>query len=383
MNSPLSSQTNLTKKPIKVSIIGTRGYPYVYGGFETFVKEISERLAQKEEVEIHVYCQKNLFKEYPKQVNGVFLHYLPTLPHKSLNQLVHCFLSIVHASFSGRKVLLVLNLAAGPMGWIPKLLGKKTVINTDGLEWLRPKWKGLGAAYFRFGARCATWFYDRIVTDAEAMRQVYLTEFKRDSTVIAYGAPEFEAKPASMLAEFNLRPQEYYLIVGRLIPDNNADLLIKGFLEAGSQKKLLVVGDVPYSDAYASGLKDLQNDKLVFAGYVRNQDTLMALYQHCFAYLHGHKFGGTNPAMLKAMTNKCAILALDTVFNREMLSNGKFGLFFEEKSTAVAEKMRAIEAAPERVHALRASVQQGLTDKYNWNQVSEKYLQVFKELHAD
>lgn len=365
---------------MKVSIIGTRGYPYVYGGFETFVKELCERLVLKEGVEIHVYCQKNLFKERPKQVNGVFLHYIPTIPSKSLNQLVHCFLSMVHASFSSSDVLLVLNLAAGPMGWIPKLTGKKTIINVDGLEWLRPKWKGLGARYFKMGAKLATLFYDQIITDADAMRQVYLQEFKTDSKVIAYGAPAFEEKDQQLIQAFDLHPGEYYLIVGRLIPDNNAELLIKGFLKSNSTKKLIVVGDVPYSDPYASNLKKLQNDRLIFLGYVRDQNILMALYQHAFVYLHGHKFGGTNPAMLKAMSNRCAILALNTVFNQEMLDNGKFGLFFEEDETSVAEQMHALEHNPEKVLHMRACVEQGLTSKYNWDQVTDSYLNTMRTL---
>jgi glycosyltransferase involved in cell wall biosynthesis len=188
---------------MKVAIIGTRGYPYVYGGFETFAKELSERLV-KNGVEVHIYCQKNLFDERPTIVNGIHLHYIPTIQTKSLNQIVHSFLSIIHATFSPVNVILVVNLAAGPMGWIPKLTGKKTMMNVDGLEWLRPKWKGLGSRYFRFAARLATKLYDLIITDAEAMRDVYLEEFNKDSTVIAYGAPSYKKADASLLKRFNI-----------------------------------------------------------------------------------------------------------------------------------------------------------------------------------
>lgn len=357
---------------MKVAIIGTRGYPYVYGGFETFVKEVSERLVRNG-VEVHIYCQKNLFKERPKQVNGIFLHYIPTIESKSLNQIIHSFLSIIHASFSSADIILVLNLAAGPMGWIPKLTGKKTMINVDGLEWLRPKWKGPGAAYFRFAAKLATKLYDLIITDAEAMREVYLKEFETDSVVIAYGAPPFKEADVLNLKRFNLKPREYYLIVGRLIPDNNADLIIKAFLEAGSEKKLVVVGDVPYQDKYAEDLKKLANDKLQFVGYVKNQDELMTLYQNSFSYIHGHEFGGTNPAMLKAMSNNCAILALDTSFNREMLNEGEFGLFFDKDSLSLIRGMNKLEANEVLVDLMRNKVSSGLTDKYNWDAVTRSY----------
>jgi glycosyltransferase involved in cell wall biosynthesis len=366
---------------MKIAIIGSRGYPYVYGGFETFVKELCERLAKKD-IEVHIYCQKNLFKDRPKQLNGITLHYIPTIQSKSLNQLVHCFLSIVHATFSSFDVLLVVNLAAGPMGWIPKLTGKKTMINVDGLEWLRPKWKGLGATYFKWAAGLATKFYDLIITDAEAMRQVYLQKFKTESKVIAYGAPAFIESPKVLLDNFNLKQGEYYLIVGRLIPDNNAELIIKGFLKSNSTKKLIVVGDVPYADKYASNLKKLQNERLIFLGYVKNQDELMALYQNAFVYLHGHKFGGTNPAMLKAMSNRCAILALNTVFNREMLNNGEFGLFFDESESSVAERMNYLESHPDLVKSMQEKVGLGLTDKYNWDHITDSYLSSMKALSS-
>ncbi len=364
---------------MKIAIIGSRGYPYVYGGFETFVKELSERLVKKD-VEVHVYCQRDLFKDRPRQVNGITLHYIPTIQSKSLNQIVHCFLSIVHATFSSFDVLLVVNLAAGPMGWIPKLRGKKTMINVDGLEWLRPKWKGLGAIYFKWAANLATKFYDLIITDAEAMRQVYLHDFKTQSVVIAYGAPPFKLSNKSLIKNFNLKNGEYYLIVGRLIPDNNADLLINGFLKSNSSKKLVVVGDVPYADSYASNLKKLQNERLIFLGYIRDQAELMALYQNAFVYLHGHKFGGTNPAMLKAMSNRCPILALNTDFNREMLNDGEFGLFFDESESSVTERMEYLESNLPLVQVMQEKVGLGLTDKYSWECITDSYLTTVSEL---
>lgn len=364
---------------MKIAIIGTRGYPHVYGGFETFAKELSERLVLRG-VEVHIYCQRNLFKERPAKVNGIFLHYIPTVPTKSLNQIIHSLLSIVHASCSTVDVILVVNLAAGPMGWVPKLTGKKTIINVDGLEWLRPKWKGLGAAYFKFAAKLATKLYDVIITDADAMRKVYLKEFKTDSKVIAYGAPAFKKADESLLNRFNLEPDEYYLIVGRLIPDNNADLIVKAFSESESTKKLVIVGDVPYRDKYAEDLKKYEASNIHFVGYVKDSNVLMALYQNCFVYVHGHKYGGTNPAMLKGMSNNCAILALDTAFNQEMLHNGEFGVFFAESKQSVIKAMDNLESNPSLVKSLKDKVANGLTEKYNWDSVTELYQSVINDL---
>lgn len=362
-----------------ISIIGSRGYPYVYSGYETFVKELSERLIKKG-YRVRVYCHKNLFKEKPKQVNGIELVYIPTIETKSLSQLIHSALSMLHACTTGSDIILAVNAANGPWGIISKIFKKPTLINVDGMEWLRPKWKGLGAKYFKFAAWLSTKLYDRIITDAEAMRQVYLDLFKKDSTVIAYGAtPRYSLDP-SLINPFNLHPQEYYLIVGRLIPDNNSHLLLDGFLAADSNKKLVIVGDVPYTDAYAQQMKARASERVIFLGYITDANLLAELYHQCFAYLHGHAFGGTNPTLLKAMAYGCAILAIDTPFSREMLQNGIFGLLFQQTPEAVAQLMQRAEQNEALVNELRLHAREGITLKYQWDHVTEAYISVFKAL---
>jgi glycosyltransferase involved in cell wall biosynthesis len=300
---------------------------------------------------------------------------MPTVQTKSLNQLVHSFFSMLHACFSKTDVILVVNAANGPFGLISLLAQKKTLINVDGLEWLRPKWKGLGAAYFKFAAKLATLFYNTIITDAEAMRQVYLQTFNTDSTVIAYGANIRHSKKPELISQFGLTPNEYFLIVGRLIPDNNSDLILQGFKKANSNKKLVIVGD-----AYAQGMKANASDQILFLGYITDSEVLAELYHQSYAYLHGHEYGGTNPTMLKAMAYGCAILALDTVFNREMLENGQFGWFFQKTSDSVALYLQQAEHNPQAVQTLKEKARDGITQKYNWDEVTRAYVTVFKAL---
>jgi len=364
-----------------VAIIGSRGYPYVYSGYETFVKELSERLVQRG-IHVRVYCHKNLFKTFPKEVNGIELVYISTIETKSLSQLIHSFFSILHACTGKTDVILAVNAANGPWGIIARIFGKPTCINVDGMEWLRPKWKGLGSTYFRFSAWLATRWYDRIITDAEEMRKVYLEEFKTDSTVIAYGANIRYPQNPALLEPFNLKPQEYYLIVGRLIPDNNAALMLEGFLAANSSKKLVIVGDVPYKDRYADAIKLKAAPNIIFLGYITNSEILAELYHHCFAYLHGHEFGGTNPTMLKAMAYGSAILALNTRFNREMLSDGQYGLFFEKNSQSIAALMQRVEQQDGLLMRLREIAREGLTARYDWDHITDAYLALLNELVA-
>ena len=365
--------------PLKISIIGSRGYPYVYSGYETLIKELSERLVARG-CEVTVYCHRNLFNKKPALVKGIKLVYVPTIESKSLSQLIHSFLSMCHAVTSDADVIFAVNAANGPFGLISKIFRKPTAINVDGLEWLRPKWKGLGAKYFKIAARLSTILFDQIINDSEEMRKIYLKIFKKESEVIAYGATIKKSEDSSLIQQWLIKSKEYYLVVGRMIPDNNADIIVKGFLDSNSTKKMVVVGDVFYKDSYADSLKALKDERLIFTGYVRDPEVLAALYHHCYVYIHGHEFGGTNPTMIKAMAYGCAILALNTIFNKEMLNNDSYGIYFDKNQEAVRRQINYADQHPYKIKQLRQKSQLGITDKYNWDCITDQYLDVFKRL---
>jgi len=367
------------EKRLKVAIMGAKGYPYVYGGYDTLVKELGERLHAKG-VKVRVYNHRSLFPSRPRWVNGIECIYTPAIESKSLTQLSHTFFSMVHACFSDVDVIFVVNSGNGPFGWIAKLFGKPSAINVDGLEWLRPKWKGWGARYFLWASKMATHSFDQLINDSEEMRRVYLELFKKDSVMIAYGANPKEAVSDLPLQHWELSSRNYYLIVGRLIPDNNADLIIAGFLQSDTKKTLVVVGDAPFSDPWAQQVKNMQGPRVLFTGYVTDPDALASLYSHCYAYFHGHEFGGTNPAMLKALGYGCAILALNTPFNQEMLQNGKHGWYFEKNTEAITQVVEEAESNKEDLEELRKTARHGLTEKYSWDRVTDQYIAVFERL---
>ena len=366
-------------KKLKIAIIGSRGYPYVYSGYETLVKELSERLV-KSGHRVRVYCHSSLFTKKPKFVNGIELVYTPSIETKSLSQFINSFFSTIHFCFSSFDIGFYVNSANGPFGIITKIFRKKTCINVDGLEWLRPKWKGLGSIYFKWASKMATLFYDEIINDSDEMRNVYLDLFKKDSKVIAYGANIRISKNPQLINKWNLTKREYYLVIGRLIPDNNADLIIDGFIKSDSKKKLVIVGDVPYKDSHATNLKKIKDLRLVFTGYVKDQDLLAELYHNCYVYLHGHEFGGTNPTMIKAMAYGSAILALDTIFSREMLREGRYGLFFKKELLSITNMIDYCEKENILIDKLRQESVNGITEKYDWDFVTSQYLEVFKSL---
>jgi glycosyltransferase involved in cell wall biosynthesis len=364
---------------VRIAIIGSRGYPYVYSGYETFVKELSERLV-RQGIGITVYCHRNLFRDRPKEVNGIRLVYIPTIEKKILSQFIHSFQSMLHACFSRCDVILVVNSANGPFGLLTRIFRKRTAINVDGLEWLRPKWKGLGARYFYWASKMSTRLYDRVITDSLEMQKIYREEFGADSEMIAYGANIPPAADPGLLAKWQLSQGQYYLIVGRLIPDNNADLITREYIASSSSKKLVIVGDVSYKDHYANVIHSISDPRLLFTGYVRDPGELAALYQYAYAYFHGHEFGGTNPALLQALANGCAVVALDTIFNREMLLDGEYGFFFNKEGGSLKKLITAMENRTKDIAGMRLKAPQRIRENYTWEKIAAQYSFLFENM---
>lgn len=362
-------------KKLKIAIIGSRGYPYVYSGYETLVKELSERLIKKG-CNVRVYCHKPLFKKKPRYVNGIELVYIPSVETKFLSQFISSFFSFLHVSFSQIDIVFVLNTANGPFGFLTKIFNKKTIINVDGLEWLRPKWKGIGSLYFKISTKLSILFFDFIITDSKEMQFIYKKKFNIDSTNIAYGSTMIKNINHEYLNEVNLERNDYYLIVGRLIPDNNSLLIIEGFLKSNSQKKLVIVGDVPYNDNYSKKVKSIEHNQILKLGYVKCQKNLSALYKNCFCYVHGHEFGGTNPTMINALDFNCNIIALKTSFNNEMLSE-KYVLYFDKTYNSIKKTFNDFDKNYEKITLVNRDY--NLPIRYNWETISKKYLEIFKK----
>jgi glycosyltransferase involved in cell wall biosynthesis len=370
---------------LRIAIAGIRGLPSTYSGYETFVGELAPRLAQRGH-EVTVYCRKALYPERPVTHNGLRMAYLPSVEHKAFSTLSHSFLAVAHASFSGRfDLLLVVNAANGMFGWLPRLSGRKAVLNVDGMEWLRPKWSGLARWVFKTSARLGTKFYHEIVTDAEEMHRLYAKQFGIDSTYIAYGANiETSSKP-ELLQPFGLQPGGYYLIASRLVPDNNADLIVEAFVKSGSPRLLAIAGGADYKGndverAFLDKLKSLANDRVRFLGHVNSGEAVKELHCNCYAYIHGHQFGGINPSLLKALGFGNAILALNTPFNAEVLDSGRYGVLFEKRVEDLAERIKKIDADPEGAASFRSKAPGRIRERFTWDHITDQYEELFLRL---
>jgi len=212
------------------------------------------------------------------------------------------------------------------------------------------------------------------------MRKIYLEEFHTETTMIAYGAYIESSEHPEVVRQFGVEPDDYYLIASRLIPENHADLIILGFLRSGTSKKLVIAGGANYDSPFHRRLSEIANDRVVFTGHIHDQSVIKELHCNCFAYLHGHSVGGTNPSLLKAMGYANCILALDTVFNREVLADG--GLFFPRDESVLAELIRRIEGDRALVEEMRRKGPARIAKEYTWEKVSDQYEQLFSEVVA-
>jgi glycosyltransferase involved in cell wall biosynthesis len=253
-------------------------------------------------------------------------------------------------------------------------------MNVNGLDWTRAKWGRAAQLYFKSAAKSAVRFCTELVTDAEAMREFYLQNFAKDTTMIAYGAYVESSVNPALVRQFGVEPGEYYLIASRLIPENHADLIAEAFLASGSGRKLVIAGGANYDSPFHAKLRSLAGDKVILTGHIDDQDVIKELHCNCFAYLHGHSVGGTNPSLLKAMGYGNCILALDTVFNREVLADG--GIFFPRDRTVLARQIQEIERDPAMVAELRRMGPERIRANYTWEKIANQYDALFREVAA-
>lgn len=358
----------------RIAILGTRGIPAAYGGFETFAEELAVRLAAVG-VDVTVYCEAGAGAQ-PAEYRGVRLRYLPATACGPLTTVLFDLRSLWDAR-RGHDVVYLLGYGAAQFSFIPRLFGSEVWLNVDGIEWMRAKWGRVARAYFKAMEFFSVKFPNRVIADAEGVRAHLLSRHRRlpACSVIAYGAPVIETPPDSAcLAEWGLEPGRYYLVVCRLEPENHVREIIEGFEASRSPWSLVIVGDHKASTDYVRGLQPLASERVRFIGTVYDKPKLQALRYHALAYFHGHSVGGTNPSMLEAMGCGNLVIAHDNVFNREMLGGG--GRLFRSAAdipalVAQVEALDARESAGERNF-----MKERIRSEYNWDRIAEAYMRL-------
>ena len=362
---------------MRIAIFGARGIPHTYSGTETFFGELAPRLVARGH-DVIVYCRSSLFRERPKQYKGVRLVYLPSIETKNLSTPSHTLGCVLDVLFRRVDVMLVANVSNALLCIVPRMFGKNVALNVDGLEWKRSKWSRIGRWYFHWNARLAGRICpDGIITDALEMQRIYLQEFNTRSVCITYGANIEASSNPEVVRRYGLEPQGYYLIASRLVPENNADLIIKGFELSHSTKLLAIAGDANYRGAFVDKLKQTADRRVRFLGHVGDAEHVKELHCNCYAYVHGHSVGGTNPALLKALGYGNLVFAFDTLFNREVIAN--YGILFSDPAD-FARKIAVLEEDPSQAQKYRSHACRRILERYTWDHITDQYEDYFHRL---
>lgn len=362
---------------MRIAILGTRGIPASYGGFETFAEHLSTRLVARGH-EVTVYCRSHYISPRQLEYHGVRLKVLPTVRHKYFDTVIHTFLSALHSLSKRYDAALICNAANAPFCPILRVAGTPVAINVDGLEHKRKKWGWLGRKYYRLTERLSTFLPNEMVTDAQVIKDYYLTRHAAKSTMIAYGS-EVERRPdRETVRRWRVEPNRYVLYVSRLEPENNAHLVIEAFKKVRTAYRLLIVGDAPYAEQYITDLKArAKGDKrIVFTGFVFGQD-YRALQQNAYCYVHATEVGGTHPALLEAMGYGNCVLTLASPENIEAV--GEAGIPYIDEFD-LAEKLRRVLRDGSLVHAYRHRAQQRVQRHYDWERVVDQYEALFRRM---
>lgn len=366
-------------EPLSIALVGTRGVPARYGGFETAVEEVGRRLVERGH-RVRVYCRSAADGRPPPTYLGMELVTLPAARRRSLETLSHTGLSVAHLLRARTDVAFLFNAANAP--WLPLLRAARIPVAThvDGLEWKRGKWGPTGARYYRWAEQAAVRRSDALIADAVGIQDYYRDEFAVPTRLITYGAPTLDGAGSDRLAELGLEPGGFHLVVARFEPENHVEPIVAGYVASAATRPLVVVGSAPYADEYTAAVRRAAagDPRVHLLGGLWDQEQLDQLYAHALTYLHGHSVGGTNPSLLRALGAGAPTAAFDVSFNREVL--GDAGTYF---STPDDVRLRVEEAEDD----VAATLERGLrvrrrAELYRWDDVAAEYEALAQDLRT-
>lgn len=368
---------------LRIAMVGTRGVPANYSGFETCVEELGARLVERGH-QVTVYCRSHHVQYPGDQYRGMRLVKLPTIRNKYLDTIVHTALSCVHLAPQPFDVVMAFIVGNSPVCLIPKLAGKPVALNVDGLDWQRDKWPSPAKRYLRWCERIAGFTTDAIVTDARVVQEYYRDEYGLKTHLIAYGADVHRLEPNGTLSRFGLTPDEYVLYVGRLVPENRADELIDAFADLQTDKRCVIVGDAPYEDDYKRALQrqaEASGGKVTLAGYVFG-DGYWELLTNAYAYVFPPMAGGSHPALIEALAVGNCVVVRDTPANLEVAAGVAIPYPGDDGTPALRDILQRVVDDPGLVSEYRARASRYIAERYSWERVADAYEALFYDLAA-
>ncbi|HEV7782237.1 MAG TPA: DUF1972 domain-containing protein [Chitinophagaceae bacterium] len=360
---------------LKIGILGTRGIPNNYGGYEQAATYLSAGLVQKGYV-VTVYNSHN--HPYPgKTWNGVEIArcYDPEYKTGTAGQFIYDLNCIRHARKRNYDVLLLLGYTSSSV-W-GRFYPKKTVVisNMDGLEWKRTKYSVPVRRYLQYAEKWAVKHSDHLVADSPEIRNYLKEKYNVESRYIPYGAEIYTDESVTMLDKFDLAADGYYLLVARMEPENNIETILDGFIASGSDRKFVVVGNTDHKYGKRMKTKFAGEKRIIFIGSLFDQQQLHSLKFFCSLYFHGHSVGGTNPSLLEAMASRSLIAAHDNPFNKAVLGNDAY--YFGD-ATDVRLIISHSAGQPNREQMIGNNLEK-IKRSYNWAAIIDQYANFIEE----
>lgn len=354
-------------------MLGTRGVPASYSGFETCVEELGSRLVERGH-EVSVYCRSHHI-DYPgTEYRGMRLIKLPTIQNKYLDTIVHTFLSSVHALRQRFDVALYFIAGNSVATWIPRMVGTRTILNVDGLDWKRDKWPAAAKSYIRLAEWLATKWPNVYLTDSRAVQEYYRERYGSAPAYIPYGSDIQRALPGETLRRLGLEARSYILFVGRLVPENRADHLVDAYRGLDTKLRCVIVGDAPYSSDYIDSLKARAegDPRVLFTGYVFGEG-YRELGSNAAIFVETSEVGGTHPALLEAMAFGNCVVVNDTAANLETIGNAGLSYRGNETPGSLRAVLRALLDDPKTVRTYRQRAFDRARSVYSWEAVVADY----------
>jgi glycosyltransferase involved in cell wall biosynthesis len=362
---------------LRIALLGTRGIPASYSGFETCVEQLGQRLVQRDH-QVTVYCRSHHITYAGAHYKEMRLIKLPTVANKYLDTIVHSFISSLHALFQRYDIALYFIAGNSPVAWIPRLVGTQTILNVDGLDWKREKWPTFAKKYIQLAEYLATKLPTVYLTDSHAVQGYYRDRFDDEPPYIPYGSEVDIVPPGETLARFDLKPGKYVLFVGRLVPENCAHHLVEAFRGLDTDLKCVIVGDAAYARHYIASLKaGVQGDpRVIFTDYVFGKG-YHELGSNAHIFVETSGVGGTHPALTEAMAFGNCVVVHNTPENLETIDDAGFAYDGVVGADSLRQVLARLLSEPELVREYRQRAQYRARTHYSWEAVTDDYERLF------
>lgn len=365
---------------MKIALLGTRGIPASYSGFETCVEQLGQRLVDRGH-DVTVYCRSHHITYAGSTYKGMHLVKLPTISNKYLDTITHSFLSSLHALTQRYDIALYFIAGNSPVTWIPRLVGTKSILNVDGLDWKREKWPAIAKRYIQFSEYLSTRLPNLHLTDSVVVQNYYKDTYGSAPPYIPYGSDVNILPPGETLARFGLEAGRYVLFVGRLVPENCAHHLVDAFRNLSTDLKCVIVGDAPYAEQYIAALKQSASGdpRIVFTGYVFGQG-YQELGSNAHIFVETSGVGGTHPALIEAMAFGNCVIVNDTAENLETIGDAGFAYEGRQGAADLEHVLARLLADPDLVDDYACRAKQRADTVYTWDAVTDAYERLFYTL---